>query len=152
MDRRLILGMLGVLLVAVGFVTPVMSNDDTSVLYIQTQHFTSLLFITIITSLVVLMGKADVLWFIGLIMIGTISNDLRLSRAEMTDLDLAWGWVVLFTGAGLLTLTTFFDASVQTPGWLAKLNPLAPLEGDTEDEIAVEVEEEQTENTEESQA
>lgn len=151
MNLQRVLIVLGITAILLGWLVPVYQQGDSKYFYpaSRTSGSSTYVLFTLIAALAALAMKKDgILWVFGLIILGMLINDFRLTWQQVDNTDeasLAWGWLLLFNGALFMALTLFlgedrerFVESVRS--FFAPLHPDAPLElgndesGDGEDQ------------------
>jgi hypothetical protein len=98
------------------------------------------LFVLIAALAALAMKKDEMLWVFGLIILGMLINDLRITWQQVADTDgasLSLGWLLLFNGALFMSLTFFLGEDRErlmqsVRGFFAPLAPDAPFDLDEE--------------------
>jgi hypothetical protein len=127
MSSRQIVVLIGVLVLVIGFLTPIQKEKgegDYEYLYAPSGHsFLAVLLLLVIVSVLVFTEKDDLAWFFGLMVLGILINDFRVDAKQTSDsdyLELSWGWAVLVAGALTIAGTAFLGKDLtQIVGFLS---------------------------------
>lgn len=111
-DTRRAIILVGMFWIILGFFLPITTWEGISSYYGSDRvgsSYTYLLITMSVASILIILKKDEMLWIIGLLILGMLSNDLRLvaDQADEFGLSLAWGWIPLFGGSLLLIFTVF---------------------------------------------
>jgi hypothetical protein len=142
LQRALIL--LGIVAILLGWLVPISQQGGGKSFYPTGRtygSFTYVLFALIAAFAALAMKKDGMLWVFGLIILGMLINDFRITWQQVADTDgarLSWGWLLLFNGALMMSLTLFLGEDRErlvepVRHFFIPLNPDAPFELDDEE-------------------
>jgi hypothetical protein len=147
MGLRRVLILIGLAAILIGCLVPIYEEGDSKYLFLSGRYWGSspyVLFALITAFAALAMKKDEMLWVFGLIILGWLVNDLRLTRQYVLDAENArlwWGWLLLINGALALTITLFLGEDRERLGmvfgpvtaFFARLSPLQPPEEEDEE-------------------
>lgn len=164
---RRVYELIGITALLIGCLAPIAKQGDTFTFYIMARLGGSYVFILIIIAIILMaLNKDELLWLVGVIMLGMMINDFRIlyhllgikgeNLFDSGNVKLSWGWVPLFTGALMLILTFFLGEDIERVAALGgnirafihSLSPDAPFEGDDSEASEESGEEDSTQNVE----
>ncbi len=146
MNLRRILIWFGLAAILFGYLAPISQQEDTLYFFMGGRYWSSstyVLFALLAAFAALAMRKAEVLWVIGLIILGVLINDFRLTLYFWND-ELSWGWLLLFSGALFLVITVFLGEDIDRLGKIGDsvkafftfLRPIQPPEGEEEEDAS----------------
>jgi hypothetical protein len=113
-------GWIGIIALIAGYFTPIAKEGENLVFYGASSYglgFIPVLISITLAFILMVLNKDDLLWFVGLIVLGIVAADFRvvLYFAGNEDVALSWGWIPLFLGSLMLIITLLVREGIKLP-------------------------------------